>query len=346
MNIVQFATTVRVLCVFLVFVSIFFFRTADAALLYLDPQVIDIYRGDTATVALRIDTDEGECINTVDAVLHYDSNIRAVDVSRGDSILNVWLVDPVINEEEHTITLTGGLPGGYCGRIAGDPRLTNIIADIVFRSPGFSVGAGDNPTAEVRIDDSSSVLLHDGFGSPAPLRTQNATFNLLGTPGNTILDSWKDKVQEDSVPPSNFVITLATSSTAFSQKYFIVFNSQDKQSGIDHYEVMEEPFTEFYSFTWGRVDAPWVVATSPYVLNDQTLNSTIRVKAVDKAGNETVEVYVPEEALRSISRDRILMIAVVSMVSILLVSFVSYLIYRRKQKLIHEYSETSHESTP
>ncbi len=324
-----------------VFLFLCVFSNADAALLYIDPDAATLYRGDTVTLGVRIDTDENECINVVNGVIKYSPDIRAVDVSIGDSILNVWLEDPVINEEAHTITFVGGLPGGYCGRIAGDPSLTNILVELVFRSPGLSIGANDkNP--QVWVDASSEVLLHDGLGTKAQLRTEGITLTLLDSAGATVDDSWKNRVQEDDTPPSDFSITLANLDTAFDGQYFITFTSQDKQSGIDHYEVMEEPFAEFYAFKWGRVDAPWKTTESPYVLVDQTLNSTIRVKAIDKAGNETIAVYVPEEAMRSTSEARIMLMVSVGLVVLILLAIVGFFIWRRKQKLVLTYDhETS-----
>lgn len=314
-----------------------------AALLYLDPGEATLYRGDTVTIGLRIDTDEGECINTVDTVIKYDPSIRAVDVSKGQSILNLWVEDPKIDEENHTITLAGGLPGGYCGRIAGDPSLTNIIAELVFRSPGLSIGGGEDPQANIWIDGSSQVLLHDGLGTPSALRTEGAVLTLLPSAGGTTDDSWSTLVSDDDTPPADFVITLSRDEYAFSGRYFISFNSQDKQSGIDHYEVMEEPIEDLYAFKWGGVDAPWVVAESPYVLEDQTLNRTIRVKAIDKAGNETISVLVPDEALRSLSRDRILTWIVVSVVLIIVLGLAGFALWRRRNRLLETYD---HEVSP
>ncbi len=326
-------------------VCLFFIATVrvDAALLYLDPSEADLHRGDTATVAVRIDTDTDECINTVDVIIKYDAAVRAEDVSRGDSILNIWVEDPVIDEANHTITFAGGIPGGYCGRIAGDPSLTNVLAEIVFRSPGFAVGAGTNPVGTVWIDEASQVFLHDGIGTRAELRTEGATFTLLSTAGTAIDDSWKNRVNEDETPPADFAITLAQDETAFSGEYFITFNSQDKQSGIDHYEVIEEPIEDLYSFTWGGVAAPWSIAESPYVLKDQTLNSTIRVKAVDKAGNETMVIFVPDTALRSMSLDRLITISVMIGGALIVLVGVGYVIWRRKKSLIAAYENNSHE---
>lgn len=329
----------------LVFCTLFYFSvsaTAHAALLYFDPAVTELSRGDTTTLGLRIDTDEGECINTVDAIIKYDPSIRAVDISRGSSILSLWLEDPVINEASSTITLAGGIPGGYCGRIAGDPNLTTLIAEIVFRSPGFNVGGGGTAqSANIWIDDASQVLLHDGFGTPSNLRTQGATISLLSTPASTTSDTWTTRVQEDTIPPSDFLITLSKDNVAFNGKYFISFSSLDKQSGIDHYEIMEEPFVDFYLFKWGRADAPWRAIQSPYILKDQSLNSTIRVKAIDKAGNETVSTLVPDEAIRSVSHNRLITYAVGVGTLILILILVGYVLWRRKRKLVDSYNHES-----
>ncbi len=326
------------LCMSIFVVPAFFLTSADAeaALLYFDPADVEVNRGDTVTLGLRIDTDEGECINTVDAVVHYDPIIRAVDISRGSSILNIWVEDPVINETEHTITFAAGIPGGYCGRIPGDPSLTNIVLDLVFRSPGLSVGAGNNPNARVWVGENSQVLLHDGYGTNAELRLQDANILLLPTAGNVPEDAWGGEVQNDTELPSDFSITLTKDDIAFGGKYFIVFNSNDKQSGIDHYEVMEEPFEDFYAFRWGRADAPWMIAESPYVLTDQSLNSTIRVRVFDKAGNERIAILVPDSALRGMSKDTLLTVGLVVGVLILVLGALFYALWKRKQKLSAE----------
>lgn len=307
---------------------------SNAALLYFDPAEVSIHRGDTTTLGLRLDTDEGECINTVDAVIKYDPSIRAVDVSRGNSILNIWVEDPVIDENAHTITFAGGIPGGYCGRVPGDPSLTNVLVELIFQSPGFAVGAGDNPSARIWIDEASQVLLHDGYGTNANVRLQDAILSLLPNAGTENSDAWRDSVVSDADLPSDFSITLSKDETAFSGKYFITFNSVDKQSGIDHYEVMEEPIAELNSFTWGRADAPWVVTGSPYVLSDQTLNSTIRVRALDKAGNERIAVLIPDEAIRSMSRDARITWTFIGGGVVLLGALVVYALWRRRQNLI------------
>jgi hypothetical protein len=303
---------------------------ASAALLYFDPGAVEINRGDSVTLGLRIDTDEEECINTVDAIVHYDPSIRLTDVSRGSSILNLWVENPVIDEVNHTVTFAGGIPGGYCGRIPGDPSLTNVILELVFKSPGLNIGSDGGESARIWVDESAQVLLHDGLGTNAQLRLQDAHITLLKNAGTSITDEWRQDILADDDLPSDFAITLSKSDTAFSGDYFITFNAIDKQSGMDHYEVMEEPITEFHAFTWGGADVPWVTTESPYVLTDQTLNSTIRVKAVDKAGNERIVVLVPDPALQSMSRDERIVWGLFGGVFILLIALVTYAVLKRR----------------
>lgn len=295
-------------CLRIFFASLFFFlvyfvsaaQTAEAATLYIDPFSVDVLKGDTVTLAVRLDTDEGECVNTVDSVITYGEGIQAVDVSRGKSILSLWVEEPVIDKDQRKITFAGGIPNGYCGRIPGDPSLTNVVAEIIFRAPGFSVGKAENASALIQFDPMSRVLLNDGFGTEANLKTIPTTINLLQQVGTSSQDIWRDVVQDDKTPPQPFSIDLVEDSNVFDGKYYIVFNTTDKQSGVDHYEVIEEPRSDIYSFRWGRADAPWVETKSPYVLKDQSLSSIIRVRALDKAGNERITVFIPDDSERPI----------------------------------------------
>ncbi len=282
--------------------------TAQAATIYIDPSFKTLNRGDSVTAAVRImpDKDASECINAVDAVLTYSDNIQPVDVSVGKSIFNVWVESPTINQEEHTITFAGGIPNGYCGRVDGDPRLTNIIAEIIFRSPGLQIGGSDDNQAYIDFAPETQVLLNDGQGTRAPLNFLGSVITLEKGAGSGIVDDWREVVRGDNVPPEEFSIVLTKDDVAFTGNYFIVFSTTDKQTGISHYEIMEEPAEEFKHFSWGGVDAPWVTANSPYVLQDQSLNSIIRVKAIDKAGNEYVATLIPDETMQSISRNQIL----------------------------------------
>ena len=322
-----------------VFIFVVLATPTEAATIYIDPGVATISRGDSITAAVRImpDAVAGECINAIDAVVTYTDNITPIDISIGNSIFNVWVESPVINTDNHTITFAGGIPNGYCGRVEGDPRLTNVIAEIIFRSPGLQIGGSDDTEVKVDFAPETQVLLNDGQGTRAPLVALGGTFTLTKEAGATgIVDLWRDEVRADDLPPEDFSVTLTRDEVAFAGEYFIVFSTVDKQTGISYYEVMEEPVLEFSQFKWGGVGVPWIKAESPYVLKDQSLNSIIRVRAIDKAGNEYVATLVPEESQQTLSKNElytyIFAAAVTGIAFILLLVLIVVLIHRRRHK--------------
>ncbi len=257
--------------------------SAEAATLYMDPNTVSLNRGDAAKVSIRLDTDEaaGECINAVDAVISYSENIIPVDITVGKSIFPIWVENPTINKETNTISFAGGIPNGYCGRVQGDPNLTNILVEIFFRAPGMQVGGGEARTAAtVQFTDESTAYLNDGAGTPAQLQKIGANFTLGDNVGNEILDPWSGDVQSDDISPEEF----SASVERINNKWFIVFNTTDKQTGISHYEVIEESYSQSKLFDFGAANAPWIETRSPHLLKDQSRNSVIRVKAIDKAG--------------------------------------------------------------
>lgn len=325
--------------------SVVFFGTAlsaSAATLYLSPTSVEVNRSDTVTLSLRLDVDRDECVNAIDATISYTDNIEPIDISRGSSIMSIWVEEPVINRDNRTITFAGGIPNGYCGRIVGDPRLTNNIIDLVFQSPGFVIGRGQGTTSDMaRVDvaEETQVYLNDGFGTRAAVDGYGADIILNPAMGNTLSNPWNDVILNDNQPPEEFSIALERTPNAYSNRYFITFNTTDKQSGIDHYEVMEEPLSDFWSFRWGAADAPWVETRSPYILKDQSLHSTIRVRAIDKAGNEYVATLVPDEGVRTIPRDGIVVVGGAGLIAVtLLLSLITILIFRHRRKRSQEFA--------
>lgn len=318
--------------------------SASAATLYIDPPKPSLNRGDSVTLSVRLDTDEaaGECVNAVDGVISYNESISVVDVSVGQSILPVWVEQPVIDKERRQITFAGGIPNGYCGRVEGDPRLTNTLLQIVVRAPGLSVGgSGDGGAGSVIFQPETKAYLNDGFGTEASLQTLGAEITLNQIVGNEIVDDWKDVIANDNIPPEEFTISLEKDETAFNQEYYIVFNTTDKQSGISHYEVIEESKEEAKLFGFGAATAPWVKERSPYVLKDQSLSSTIRVRAVDKAGNEYVATLVPENITQKGTVWTYTLYTIFGLVFTSVVVLIFFFLHRRKRKKSNEALVTS-----
>lgn len=248
-----------------------------SAILYFKPFSGEYYFGDTFIVEVRIDT-EGECINTVKVNLSFPKNIlEAIDFSQGNSILTIWLQNPKIEREAGLISFAGGIPGGYCGPLSGEPGEPTILGRIVFR---VVTSIAQPSLAEIKFLESSQILLNDGFGTPAKLTLKGAVFTILPEKREVQKNEWEEEITKDNIPPEPFLVEIHKDLSIFEGKYFIVFQTVDKQTGIDHYEVKE-----------GKGN--WKIAESPYLLEDQSLKGKILVKAVDKAGNERIAELIP-----------------------------------------------------
>lgn len=250
-----------------------------AASISLDPNRGVYGRGDTFMVNVRLHTDN-ECVNAAQVVVEYPvTELRAVDFSRGGSIVSLWVEEPKIDTTKGTVTFSGGIPGGYCGRIQGDPAQSNILGKVVFTA----IAAGD---AAVSVSPESLVYLNDGRGTEAELTVQNARFSIAAT-ATQQENPWLLEVKDDTIPPDPFAVQAESTRGVFGGKYYLVFSTLDKQSGLDHFEIFEE--------------GVWRTVESPYVLKDQFLQSSIKVKAIDKAGNERIGEYtVGSESSRAI----------------------------------------------
>jgi len=263
----------------LIFVFALFPCVSFAAKLYFEPSEGNYFQGDNFIVAVRIEPD-GECINTVKANIGFPQDIlEAIEFSQGNSILTLWVKNPEISQGSGQISFIGGTPGGFCGRLAGDPEKSNLLGKIIFQVKELNIS--EKTKATIKFLDDSQALLNDGFGTPANLVGQNAEFNILSVVAETPKTEWQEELKKDNVPPEAFEINILRDPSIFNGRYFIVFSTTDKQTGVDFYEVKE-----------GKKD--WKKATtSPYLLEDQSLTSIIKVKARDRAGNERIAEHLP-----------------------------------------------------
>jgi len=233
-------------------------------------------------VDVRIDP-EDDCINTADVNISFSQDIlEAIEFSQGNSILTLWVKNPEISQNSGQVSFTGGIPGGFCGRLRGDPGKSNLLGKIVFQVKEIQPELfSDKVTAKVKFLDNCQVLLNDGLGTPAKLNNQNAEFEILSGIPKTPKKEWQEELEKDTVPPEQFEVKVLKDPSVFNGKYFIVFSTTDKQTGVDHYEIQE-----------GKGDWKRAVS-SPYLLENQRLTSIIKVRAIDRAGNERIVKYLP-----------------------------------------------------
>lgn len=198
---------------------------------------------------------EGESVNAVSGKIVFDQNILEVkEIRDGNSPINFWIQKPI--EDQEGVVFSGITPGG----LSLDK---NLVFGIVF-SPKKS-GNGTINLEEIEI------LKNDGNGNRAQVKITPLNFSVRDGAG---LSNFPKIIDEE--PPEDFRPDIGKDPEIFGGQYFLVFVTQDKGSGIDHYEIREG--------FWGKYER----AESPYLIKDQSLNKKIYVKAVDKALNERV----------------------------------------------------------
>jgi hypothetical protein len=227
-------------------------------------------------IDVLLDT-QGEAVNAVEGTLVFPQNFLALSrISDGDSAVNFWLQKPKL-ESGGRLTFSGIIPGGWNGK--------GKVFSAVFRA----LEEGD-----VSVELSNlKVFLNDGEGTAAKVEMNPYEFTIDREAETGGLETATAK---DIEPPEFFSISLMKEESVFDGKWFVVFGTQDKQSGVDHFEVAERK-PGFLGF--GKPSArEWVFAESPYVLKDQGLKNDIWVKAVDGAKNERIAFLSAPGAVR------------------------------------------------
>jgi hypothetical protein len=196
-----------------------------------------------ATAVVKVDVGT-EDINALEGTLVVPKHMHVSGIQTGNSTITLWISPP--KQVGNEITFAGITPGGFTGT-----------------QPVFSIH-GDFSEQDVDGVRFTSVnaLKNDGFGTSVPARMSLSIVSF----------------RADNELPEVFTPTIARDPNIFDGKYFLVFATQDKSSGIDHYEVREG------SWGWFRK------AESPYLLKHQRLDRDVYVKAIDNAGNERVVV--------------------------------------------------------
>lgn len=155
-------------------------------------------------------------------------------------------------------------------------------------------------------------------------------------------EGWSSKItfraMIDSTAPERFTPKI----TEIEGKKYLVFNTRDAVSGIDHYEISEEKNRQIGDFNLDDLIPgsnvsnykSWIVVSSPYLLRDQDLESNIYVKAIDRAGNETVADIFPKQKPVSI---QIVTMLVVLVLAILAASL--WFVFKRSIKRKHGKSQ-------
>lgn len=239
----------------------------------LEPQENTV--GPNTPFKIGIGLDSSELVNTIYAVIDIPYSFEVVDVSDGNSIVNFWIERPHLNDN-HQLVFSGIIPGGFIG-IHG--RLLTLTIKALTEGE-FVVG----------IDPESYIYEN----SPNPIK-ESLEANYLNMSVVEGKDNIKINIPDFDVPEP-FTPLLSGIQTPGSNKvlYYVVFQAQDKGSGINRYQITESYRDIDLNDRNKLVSLKWKAAESPYLLRDQDLTSFIYIKAIDDTGNFRIEKLYPK----------------------------------------------------
>lgn len=267
----------------LIFVSFGVSLSARAAGFSLVASTSTVQENERFSVSVFLDA-EGESVNAAEGRVSFpQASLDFISAYESDSVINLWLQSPH-QDGEGTVVWSGIIPGGFKGILS--PYYQG------FR-PGkiFSLIFKAKKTGNVALSISNvKALLNDGNGTTAYVHSSGANLTIspsVQSGGQTS----PSQIFKDKIPPIQFIPQIARDESIFGGSWFIVFVTQDKETGVEHYEVLESRKQKIEN---GR----WETAESPYPLKDQSLKSWIYVKATDHAGNSYIAEVPPENPLK------------------------------------------------
>src|SRR3989344_5170387 len=151
-----------------------------------------------ATAVIEVDTGL-EDINALEGTLVLPESLHVREIQTGNSVILMWVEAP--RQTGNVITFAGITPGGFEGAY-----------------PVFTIhGAFTKEELEQARFGSVVALKNDGTGESTPVKM---SLSLVA-------------FKSDAELPEEFTPTIASDPNIFDGKYFLVFATQDKGSGID-----------------------------------------------------------------------------------------------------------------
>ena len=274
------------------------------ARIYFEPQEATVGTEGTFFVAVLLDSGENS-INALSVSIDVPEEFVLTDTRDGDSVISLWVDKPKWNKETRKFTFSGLIPGGFVGAYAHlitmELSSTGKLGDgILSFDLGETIVLRNSASAEEVMFDLESIILSVVKGK------ENVQVKII-----------------DTDPPEKFVPFITDYEQTFDGNYVVVFGTQDKGSGMCCYKIAEMRGREVHDYTI----LTWREAESPYTLEDQSLRSFVYVKAIDKEGNETIAIVLPQSTVLGY-----VMPYFTSILIIIVVVFISTLLYARKRQ--------------
>lgn len=230
-----------------------------AARIFFNPPSSYLNIEDSFEVNIFIDT-ENEDINALEGKLTFPSHLLDLEkIYEKNSIISFWIEKPHLKNS--SIIFSGIIPGGYLGE-------KGSLFSLIFKTK--------KEGSDFLKIDSIKSLIHDGAGTETKTKKSEFSFSI-----SKDIDQTSKVSLDDQTPPEPFTPIISKNDKIFDGKYFLVFSTKDKDSGIDRYEIKEGQKGTF------------TIAKSPYLLKNQKLDKKIYLQAIDKASNERIVIIPP-----------------------------------------------------
>ena len=272
--------------ILLILIFLLFANQVDAASLVLKSESNQIKVNSDFQVNVFLNS-EDESINAIGGNIFFPQDLLELkEIREGNSIINFWVEKPKIENEK--IIFSGIIPGGYNSK-------DGLIFSLIFKTRT----EGDGIVYLNQIQ----AYKNDGMGTPVNLNLSNISFYI-----RNYFETQEPIEIIDNEKPETFSPEISQDQELFDNKYFLVFATQDKGVGINHYEVCEGSLKNC------------VVAESTYILNDQSLEKKVYIKAIDKKGNERIVIVSPQNPLPWYKNYLFYVIIIILVVGILFIS--------------------------
>ena len=246
--------------------------------------------GRPANIRVLVDT-KGEEINVIEGTISAAPELGLSDVETGGSAFVLWPEKPTVNKTDNSVSFVGGSQGGFYGK---DLRVFDII--LIPQKEGHFTIKSEN----------LSAYLNDGNGKKIDGDLSGFNFDVVLNSNDNVV-----KEENDKLSPDNLVVEIGKDDSMFSSQYFLAFYATDSDSGISRYEIKEG-------------DSNFEVCNNQnYIIKDQSLNTNVWIKVVDKDGNELIKKVKPYDLLNNNkSNDNNILTWIIPIIVILIFVFV------------------------
>jgi len=258
--------------------ALFPMATYAAELYFVQPY--DAVRvGDTIAIDVVLDP-EGESANALGGGITHSQNLTFIEARTFGSVVPLWVERP---SPENKMSFAGVIPGGYMGSVGAS--WSGYRAGSVLTLVFFAEREGE---ARLSFTRDTAVYANDGTGSALPTSALGLTFAVAPSIGIHKAPS----IISDVVPPEPFTPYVIEGKHLGSERLFLSFRAEDKQSGVVRYEIAHSRYLKKTSEYGGL---SWKDAEEPYQLSSDALRSYTYVRAIDAYGNSRVALLPPVE---------------------------------------------------